>query len=81
MYLPSLYLQCILLKKRIEGPLCPVFYGHPSSNLSAGNARETCAVLAGTKTNHLGLTSPERALGLNGNYIYMYLGYFCNVVY
>ena len=39
MYLPNLCLQCILLKKRIEGPLCPEFYRHPSSNLSAINAR------------------------------------------
>ena len=39
------------------------------------------AVLADTKMNHLGLTSPEMALGLNGNYIYVYLGYVCNVAY
>ena len=80
-YMSSLYFQCILLQERIEAPLCPDFYGHPSCNLSAGNARETCAVLAGTKTNHSGLTSLEMALGRNGKYIYMYLGYVCNVVY
>ena len=81
MYLLNLCLQCILLKKRIEGPLRPEFYRHPSSNLSAVNVRETHAVLAGTKTDHSHLTSPEMALRRNGNYIYMYLGYVCNVVY
>ena len=81
MYLPSLCLQCILLKKGIEGPLCPSFYGHPSSNLSAINARETYAVLAGTKMSHSDLTSLDMASRGDGNYIYMHLSHACNVVY
>ena len=41
-YISSLVLQCILLKKRIEGLLCPDFYKHSSSDLSAVNARCAC---------------------------------------
>ena len=46
MYLFNLCLQYTLLKKRIEAPLCPDFYG---SDLSAVNSQEMRAVLAGTK--------------------------------
>ena len=81
-YQSSLYLQRILLKKRIEGPLCPGFYG---SNLSTGNLWEMhgkCALCSLVrKTNCSGLTSPEMALGHNGNYICVYLGYVFNVVH
>ena len=38
-YISSFVLPCILSKKRIEGLLCPDFYEHPSSDLSAVNAR------------------------------------------
>ena len=81
MFLPSLCLQCILLKTGIEGPLCPGFYRHPSSNLSAVNARETCAVLTGTKTSHSDLTSLAMAPRGDGKHIYMHLFHACNVVY
>ena len=69
------------IEKENGSPLGPDFYGHPSCNLSAGNVRETCTVLAGTKTSHSGLTSPDTALGHNGNYICVYIGSVCNIIY
>ena len=52
-YLSSLYLQCILLKKRIEHPLCPDFTG-VGHDLSAGHQCERCTVFACAKNEPFG---------------------------
>ena len=59
----------------------PRFLRASELNFSAQNTREMRAVLAGAETGRSGLTSPDMALGHDGNNAQMYLGYVCNVFY
>ena len=75
-YPSSLYLQCILLKRRIERLLCPNFTG-AGSDLTTGHA--PCLLVQ--KTSHLGLTAEDMLIGCQGNYLYIYLEYAYSIVY
>src|SRR6202000_30896 len=80
-YLSSLYLRRILLKKRIQGTLRPIFY----PLIPAGRARHRdwappecapCSLVQ--KMSHSSLPFQDTALGHDENYLYMYLGYAGN---
>src|SRR6202000_856259 len=79
-YLPSLYLQHILLKKRIQGTLRPIFYPLiPAGRSRSRDWRPPCLLVQ--KMAHSSLPFQDTALGHGGNCLYVYLGYAGNVVY